>query len=89
MDTWSIDLPNWHGQPDPEIPGATVWVHTDYHGQPDLALAVAEGGDNRVSVLSPVLVTPAEIDGEDLGVFPDWDSALEFALSALEIKDGE
>ena len=85
MDTeWSVDLPNWRGQPDPEIAGATVWVHTDYDGQPDLALAVVEEGDNRVSVLSPVMVTPSEIDGEELATFHNWDWALDFALTHLE-----
>lgn len=84
MTDWSVDLPNWRGQPDPEITGSTVWVHTDYNGQPDLALALVEEGDNRVSVLSHPLITQTEIDGEELTTFRDWDSALDYALNVLE-----
>lgn len=82
---WSIDLANWHGQPDPEVPGSTVWYSTDYDGQPEIALVSDRlVGSESVSVLSPVLITPTEVDGQNLGSFPDWDSALDFALAHLE-----
>ena len=82
-ETWSVDLPNWHSEPDPEIAGALVWVHTDYYGKPDVALAIVEEGDNRVSVLLDPLILPGEIDGQEQATFRDWDKALEFALSYL------
>ena len=81
---WSVDLPNWKRQPDPEIAGQAVWVHLNYDGDPDLALALNEEGRPEVSVLSPVVFTEDEVDGESLGSFSDWDAALEFALKALE-----
>lgn len=84
---WTVDLPNWHSQPDPELAGAVIWVHTDYDGKPDIALAVVEEGDNRVSVLGDPMILPSEIDGEELATFRDWDSALEFALAHLEKTD--
>ena len=83
-ETWSVDLPNWHSEPDPEIAGALVWVHTDYDGEPDIVLATNEEGDNRVTVLGPPLIVLNEIDGEALATFRDWDTALEFALIHLE-----
>lgn len=82
---WSVDLPNWRGQPDPEIPGATAWVHTDYDGNPDIALASDESiGWTSVSVIQHPLITPTEIDGSNIGSFADWDTALGFALQTLE-----
>ena len=83
---WSIDLPNWHSQPDPEVAGATVWVHTDYDGEPDMALTVVGEDDNRVSVVWNPMILPAEIDGCELGIFGDWDAALDFALGELEMN---
>lgn len=72
-------------QPDPETPGATVWFSTDYDGNPEIALVADElDGKPCVSVLAPVIITPAEVDGCNLGSYPDWDSALEFALVLLE-----
>lgn len=82
--TWAVDLPNWHSQPDPEIAGELIWVHTDYDGEPDIVLATNEEGDNRVTVLATPMILPREIDGEALATFRDWDKALEFALSYLE-----
>ena len=82
--TWTVDLPNWHSEPDPEIAGSVFWVHTDYDGKPDIALAIVEEGDNRVSVLGHPLILPGEIDGQELATFRYWDTALEFALIHLE-----
>jgi len=78
---WSVDLPNWQGKPDPEVPGATVWVHTDYDGKPDIALAAA---DNGISVVENPEIGPDDLDGCELGIFRDWDAALQFALAHLE-----
>lgn len=83
-DEWSVDLPNWHSESDPEIVGAKIWVHTDYDGKPDLVLATVEEGDNRMSVLANPMIFPSEIDGEELATFRDRDAALEFALAHLE-----
>ena len=85
--TWSVDLPNWHSQPDPEVAGSLVWVHTDYDGTPDIALAIVEEGDNRVSVLTHPMILPSEIDGQEWATFRDWDKALEFALAYLELAN--
>lgn len=82
---WSVDLDNWHSQPDPNAPGQTVWFCTDYDGKAELALVADElDGKPCVSVLAPVMITPGEIDGENLGSYPDWDTALDYALSVLE-----
>ena len=67
--TWTTDLPNWHSEPDPDIAGALIWVHTDASGEPDIALATNEEGDNRVSVLGTPLISPSEIGGEALATF--------------------
>lgn len=83
---WTVDLPNWHSEPDPEIAGALIWVHTDYDGEPDIALAIVEEGDNRVSVLASPLIVINEVDGDELTTFRDWNSALEFALTHLELN---
>jgi hypothetical protein len=81
---WSVDLPNWHGQPDPEIAGSTVWVLTDYDGKPILAIAAVIGDPTQVSVVENPMILPGEIDGCELGTFPDWDTALDFALAHEE-----
>ena len=86
--TWSVDLPNWQSVPDPEVPGETVWFHTDYDGTPVLALVWSYlDGKPCVTVLAPVMITPTEIDGCHLGSYPDWDSALDYALGFLEDAD--
>ena len=82
--TWVVDLPNWPSQPDPDIAGALIWVHTNHDGEPDVALLIVEEGDNRVSVLRDPLIFANEVDGEALATFRDWDTALEFALIHLE-----
>ena len=87
MNTWSVDLPNWHSQPDPDIAGEVIWVHTDYDGKPDVALAIVEEGDNRVSVIRDPLIFANKVDGEWLATFRDWDAALEFALVYLELAN--
>lgn len=86
--TWSVDLPNWQGLPDPEVPGETVWVLYDYDGRQELAL-VRDYLDGKpcVSVIAPVMVTPTEVDGCNLGSYPNWDSALDYALAFLEDAD--
>lgn len=81
---WSVDLPDWQSYPDPEITGQSLWVHTNYDGEPDVALVLLEEGRTEVSVLSPVMITPAEVDGECRASLPSWDAALEFALTVLE-----
>ena len=79
-ETCSVDLPNWHSKPDPDIAGEVIWVHTNHDGEPDIALLIVEEGDNRVSVLRDPLIFANEVDGEWLATFRDWDKALEFAL---------
>ena len=81
--TWSVDLPNWHSQPDPETAGSLVWVHTGYDGTPDVALAIVE--DNRVSVIIAPVILPIGVAGQEWVTFRDWDTALEFALAYLEL----
>ena len=83
--TW-CSLPNWSQAPDPEIAGGVIWVHTNYDGKPDIALA-AVIDDTRVSVVENPMILPGEIDGEELGVFPDWDTALDFALAHGELLE--
>ena len=83
--SWTVDLPGWHSQPDPDIAGAVVWVHTDHDGESDIALALVEEGDNRVSVLTDPMIMPGEVDGEWQATFRDWDAALKFALTYLEL----
>lgn len=83
--TWTVDLPNWHSEPDPELAGSLIWVHTDQDGRPDLALAIVEEGDNRVSVLTNPLILSTSVAGQEWATFRDWDKALEFALVYLEL----
>lgn len=90
---WSVDLPNWHGMPDPEIPDATIWVHTNYLGEEDVAIAkdIYTGRHNLYSVfdLMPEIGCGgifSEIEGMNIGSFPTQDLALQFALSILEDK---
>ena len=83
--TWTTDLPNWHSEPDPDIAGAVVWVHTDQDGKPDIALAIVEEGDNRVSVLTDPVILSTSVAGQEWATSRDWDTALEFALTYLEL----
>ena len=85
--TWSVDLPNWHGEPDPEIAGSLVWVHTNQGGTPDVALAIVEEGDNRVSVIIAPLISSTGVAGQRGVTVRDWDTALEFALIYLELTN--
>lgn len=81
-----ISLPDWRIEPDPEIPGEVLWVYSDYDGDDLLVILTAGSG---VSVIRDPLILPNEVDGEEIGLYPDWSTAVNAVLAFQEIKEEE
>jgi hypothetical protein len=84
QDNWSVDLDGWTREDDPFFQGDPVWLHTDYHGRPDIALAWTYPGD-AIAVLKDPRINVMDVEGENIGEYPDWDTALDAALAHLEL----